>query len=777
MSDLVVISLEKWDHVWRRNQHLISRMLRLDPTLRVMFVEPSADPLHTVSRRQRPRLGAGLSRLDDVVGAEGRLWTFQATKWLPRSVDARADERLAGAVMRAARRIGFRSPALWVNDPSAAALMLRSGWPALYDMTDDWVEAERPEREHERLIAAERTLFDRAREVVACSPALQQRKAAQRPAQASPVRLLGNAVDLSAYAAHPARPADLPPGPVALYAGTVHLDRIDLEATVATAAALRAAGATLTIVGPAPLPDAAVARLRDAGAALLGSRPHDAIPAYLCNAELLVVPHVVDDFTQSLDPIKAYEYRAAARPVLSTAVAGFADSGDPRVRIVAAHEFAATAVALLTQTSTGDDGGASRGARVPDWEDRAQEMAAIVERVRAGRPGGSAAAGVVAAAPFDGVIVQAAPRIEPGAGVAGVAAALEAEFVAAGIRTERFTLDEAHGGWIPRPTGDLPKRLALIAEVVWFSLVGGALLRRRSAGDAVVVTHNDALGGDVYVNHGVLKAALQARGRFAARVARNPLHVFVLARDAWRYRSRTHRAIVALTPGEERTLRAAYPRLAPPVTVISNGVDTRRFAPPTEETAELRAAQRADWQRSPDDRVVLFVGHEYDRKGLPLLIAALPRVPGCVVVVVGGSPEMVRAAERDAQSLGVADRVSFIGQVRDPVPYFRAADVFCLPSAYEANALVVLEALASGLPVVATRVGFAPELIDDGVNGFLVDRTVDDVVRALTAVTAAELAPWRRAARATGERYAWSVVARRYADLAAEVRASRAVRR
>ena len=299
------------------------------------------------------------------------------------------------------------------------------------------------------------------------------------------------------------------------------------------------------------------------------------------------------------------------------------------------------------------------------------------------------------------------------------------------------------------------------------------MLRRRSRGETVVITHNDALAGDVYVNHGVLKASLQARGRLIARSLRNPLHLFVLARDAWRYRSRTHRAVVALTAGEERTLRAAYPQLAPPVTVIPNGVDTRRFTPPADRDAELRAAQRAAWQRSDGDRVVLFVGHEYDRKGLPLLMDAVRGVPGCVVVVVGGSPEMVRTAEREAADLGVGDRVTFIGQVADAAPYFAAADVFCLPSAYEANALVVLEALASGVPVVATRVGFAPELIEDGVNGFLVERSADDIARALRELTAAEPSAWRQAARATAERYSWSVIAGRYAELASDVLARR----
>ena len=77
------------------------------------------------------------------------------------------------------------------------------------------------------------------------------------------------------------------------------------------------------LVGPVALDAADQTLLTGAGAVLLGAREHTTIPAYLKNADVLVVPHVVTEFTDSLDPIKVYEYLAAARPVVSTPVAGF----------------------------------------------------------------------------------------------------------------------------------------------------------------------------------------------------------------------------------------------------------------------------------------------------------------------------------------------------------------------------------------------------------------------------------------------------------------------
>ncbi len=85
----------------------------------------------------------------------------------------------------------------------------------------------------------------------------------------------------------------------------------------------------------------------------------------------------------------------------------------------------------------------------------------------------------------------------------------------------------------------------------------------------------------------------------------------------------------------------------------------------------------------------------------------------------------------------------FAGAQRDPVPFLWAADLLVLPSAYEANALVVLEALACGLPVVSTRVGFAPDILVDGENGFIVERDATSVGTRLAELASQPLEEWR----------------------------------
>ena len=378
MTDLVVVSLESWDGVWRRNQHLIWRMLHTDPTLRVLFVEPPADPAHELRSRRRPRLGRG----PDDRNLTGRLWTMRPLKLLPRRFGDRADASILSQVVRAGRRLAMNDPILWVNDPGGAEIARRTGWRTLYDMTDDWLAADRPASQLDRVASQERYLLAEADQVVACSPELQRRKSAQRPVEREPIALVRNAVDVDAYRQPLPRPTDMPTGLVVLYVGTLHCDRLDIGLCESVAARIGDA-ASLVLVGPNALPPAISTRLRRAGATLLGPRTRNEVIAYLQHADVLVVPHVVTAFTDSLDPIKLYEYQAVGRPVVSTAVAGFSETDDDRIVVASAPDFPDAVTAALARVSRFPDG-ADRA--VADWNDRAVAMLGILSGMKRPSP-------------------------------------------------------------------------------------------------------------------------------------------------------------------------------------------------------------------------------------------------------------------------------------------------------------------------------------------------------------------------------------------------------
>lgn len=129
-----------------------------------------------------------------------------------------------------------------------------------------------------------------------------------------------------------------------------------------------------------------------------------------------------------------------------------------------------------------------------------------------------------------------------------------------------------------------------------------------------------------------------------------------------------------------------------------------------------------------DQRVknlILLVGRDYFRKGLFTLIKALPlvlnEIPSAKVLVIG--PEYLHS-RLAARFLGRNLPIEFINGLspKDIKEYFYRANVFVLPSEIEASGIVLLEAMASGLPIVATNVGGIPEVINHGINGLLVGR-------------------------------------------------------
>lgn len=372
-------------------------------------------------------------------------------------------------------------------------------------------------------------------------------------------------------------------------------------------------------------------------------------------------------------------------------------------------------------------------------------------------------------------IVQIAPAILRGSGVEGVAYNLEREFLSKGATVERFTAATAGQTRRGGRRSAIGAHLDRARNVIWFSTVGTAKAKRFLADrpDAVSICHNDVLAGDVYVNHGLLQVAMRARGNYVWRMVRNPVHLFTAARDRVRYRGNTHRAVVALTEHEAELLVSTYGRVRPPIRVIPNGVDTEMFRPAT--SAE-RSAARAEIGLPDHLMLAVFVGHEFERKGLPLVMEALVRAPGVGLVVVGGTTAMIRQAEDLARRHGVAERVAFVGRRSDVVPYYHAADVFVLPSHYESSGLVFLEALACGLPIVATRVGFAPELVVDGENGYLIDGDPTVIGSRLDDLSRSDLADQRTRARRTAEFHGWPAIADRYLALLAEVRESRHAR-
>lgn len=178
------------------------------------------------------------------------------------------------------------------------------------------------------------------------------------------------------------------------------------------------------------------------------------------------------------------------------------------------------------------------------------------------------------------------------------------------------------------------------------------------------------------------------------------------------------RRVIVQTHEEERLLRVpGFP--IPPVEIVPPGYTP--LPPPLEGDRPFARSLGIDGP------VLLFVGRLASNKGLLELVEAFSRLaahdPTATLVIVGEDGGMRPAVERRVAALGLGPKVRIAGFVADErllASAFREARLFALPSEYEAFGLVLLEALAQGTPVVASRVGGIPEFLEDGKAGRLV---------------------------------------------------------
>jgi glycosyltransferase involved in cell wall biosynthesis len=149
--------------------------------------------------------------------------------------------------------------------------------------------------------------------------------------------------------------------------------------------------------------------------------------------------------------------------------------------------------------------------------------------------------------------------------------------------------------------------------------------------------------------------------------------------------------------------------------VIPNGVDRERFAAPAD-----RAAARAALGIEDDRPVVALVGRISEEKGQDDYVRAAPGVvaelPGALFLIVGSTAKDAAAAPlRDlARAGGVEDAVRFTGYVDDMPALYAAIDVLAAPSRWEGFGLMLVEAMAAGVPIVASAAGAIPEVVGDG---------------------------------------------------------------
>lgn len=264
-------------------------------------------------------------------------------------------------------------------------------------------------------------------------------------------------------------------------------------------------------------------------------------------------------------------------------------------------------------------------------------------------------------------------------------------------------------------------RLLSFAINAWFVV-------KKTAPD-VIVSFERTLYQDIYrAGDGCHKEWLIQRKKSGGRSVikniitfLNPLHLTILYLEKRLFRSKKLKYVVANSNrGKEEIIRH-YKLPADNICVIYNGIDINEFGPGCIDKS--RAAYR-EKLNIKDEITLLFVGSGFERKGLGFLIEAVGILKRSgynkMKLIVAGKGK-IKKYKNAADRLGIGKDVVFTGPVKDVQGYYSAADIFVLPSIYEPFSNACLEAMASWLPVVTSRINGVSEILTDGKDGMIIE--------------------------------------------------------
>jgi len=312
---------------------------------------------------------------------------------------------------------------------------------------------------------------------------------------------------------------------------------------------------------------------------------------------------------------------------------------------------------------------------------------------------------------------------------------------------------------------------------LWFAWMTARATR---SGFDVVHSHENTWHGDVQTIHvkpgrGNLLSGRAGWRRAAAwlKIALSPRLIVNLWLEAARFRQRAGRHVVLASEALRAQVLAAYPEAASLMSVITPGVVLPAAAPSRGEARRLLGLPQSG-------ALLLFVGNDYARKGLDTLLAAMQGLPESASLMVVGNPDGIPAYKERARGLGLSERVHFLGAMKDIDLAYRAATVLVHPTLDDTFAMVVLEAMSHGLPVVVSGPAWCgiSALLRNGRDALLLDEPKDE--RKLAAGITRLLTDSRLAAELSAQghvfaqAHSWEEAARRYEALYADGVAARA---
>jgi UDP-glucose:(heptosyl)LPS alpha-1,3-glucosyltransferase len=245
----------------------------------------------------------------------------------------------------------------------------------------------------------------------------------------------------------------------------------------------------------------------------------------------------------------------------------------------------------------------------------------------------------------------------------------------------------------------------------------------------------------------------------------NPTHAMLLKQERHRFGGKNYRRLLALTPRVKADLQRLYGVPECDIEIVPNGFSAGEFN--VSNVSRYRENLRRELGYQSSDKVVIFVANELERKGFfPLARAiAMLRNPDLKLLIAG---KVDAEQQRNfLGELGLTAATKFVGQSAEVQKYYAAADLFVLPTKYEAWGMVIVEAMACGLPAITSRLAGASVAVNDGINGFLLDRPTDPeevATKIQQALYSLSTDPDKISASVS--QFSWDNILAKYEDLA-----------
>lgn len=280
-----------------------------------------------------------------------------------------------------------------------------------------------------------------------------------------------------------------------------------------------------------------------------------------------------------------------------------------------------------------------------------------------------------------------------------------------------------------------PLRKPRWVNQLWFATASWWATR---SGFDIVHSHENTWHGEVQTVHVLPVKHSLFQGRHGVRrvlrwikVVTSPRLLAYLGLERARYAPRPGRQVVVTSESLRPIMEAAYPASRPALSVVTPGITMPRLP----ISASRKSEARAELGLPADGICLLFVGNDYRKKGLEGLLRALAQLPAEVALAVVGNPAHIAEFRAIADTLQLGARVVFLGALKDVGPAYEAADVLVHPTFEDTFAMVVLEAMAHGLPVVVSGPRYCgiAGLLAQGSNALLLDapRDAGELARVL----------------------------------------------